>query len=363
MICLSQVLCAQAPPGRTIPRDWHLLDPPTDSIVGISLQQAYDLLQGRAGETVVVAVIDNGFDIHHEDLKNNIWTNVDELANNGIDDDHNGYIDDVHGWNFVVGTADSTLDVSVSHGTHVAGIIAAQRNNGIGMNGIAGNVLVMPLVATPPVGDERDEDVANAIRYAVDNGARVINMSFSKLVSPGKDLVDAAIRYAEKNDVLLIHAAGNDGADIDLPVNYHYPIAILGDNTRVRNFITVGWSRELFNYRLAHPRSDYGKINVDLFAPGSDIYSTIPGNEYGSKSGSSMSAPIVTGVAALLFSYFPHLKATEVKDILVRSSFKTNQLVNKPSTQEKVPFSSLSVSGGVVNAYKAIQLALKEQNR
>jgi len=290
--------------GQTIPKDWFEKDPTADSIAGISLDRAYQLLKGRSSQTVIVAVIDNGVDILHEDLKNVIWTNKKEIPDNGIDDDNNGYIDDVHGWNFrgaKDGTiieneqssalqfylkwhnrfekADTTLfnskdkkkfgiylnarkyyleklnskdsgdilfanninynssagiandseysdnkyygspyfklSVNLSHGTHVAGIIAAERNNKLGVNGIADNVLIMPILATTAIGDERDKDVANAIYYAVNNGAKIINMSFSKLFSPDKNIVDKAVRYAEKKNVLIIHAAGNDGVDID----------------------------------------------------------------------------------------------------------------------------------------------------
>ncbi|MEO8110521.1 MAG: S8 family peptidase [Ginsengibacter sp.] len=428
-------------------KDWLVLDPKTDSIAGISLYKAYELLKVRTSKTVIVAVIDNGVDITHEDLKNIIWTNKKEIPGNGIDDDHNGYIDDVHGWNFR-GTKDGTvienehsgstqfylawrnkfenndsallssedkkelkiyesarrdyfeklndkdslaiqfaynsnynssnliandsaiagnryygspyikLSPNLTHGTHVAGIIAAQRNNSKGIDGIADNVLIMPILATTAGGDERDKDIANAIRYAVDNGAKIINMSFSKLYSPNKKLVDEAVRYAETKNVLIIHAAGNDGVDIDIAANYHYPIAIYANGKKADNFITVGWSRPLFDYRLAHPYGDYGKLNVDLFAPGSDIFSTIPGSGYDYKSGSSMSTPVVAGVAALLLSYFPSLSVKQLKDILLKSSFKPDQMVNKPQTKIQVSFRSLSISGGIVNAYSAIKMAI-----
>ncbi len=349
-------------------RNWFQLDPDTDMVAGISLESAYGLLKGRSSRSIVVAVIDNGVDIEHEDLKNVIWTNNREIPNNGIDDDHNGYVDDIHGWNFR-GAKDGTtveneqfefthiysmwrskydkadvrhltrkekkelgiylkakkeylekikditepaelayaydlnynsskfigdnpldpreqsygsplmkLSPNLSHGTHVAGIIAAQRNNQKGIDGIADNVKIMPILATTATGDERDKDVANAIRYAVNNGARVINMSFSKSFSPYKNVVDDAIRYADKSNVLIVHAAGNDGKDIDLAENYHYPIAIYENGKRASNFITVGWSRPKFDHRLAHPFSDYGLKNVDIFAPGSDIFSTVLDN-------------------------------------------------------------------------------------
>ena len=236
--------------------------------------------------------------------------------------------------------------------------IAANRNNDIGTNGIADNVLIMPIVASTQVGDERDKDVANAIHYAVDNGALIINISFSKIYSTDKNLVDEAIQYAEKKRVLIIHCAGNDGVDIDSFYNYHYPIAIYKKGKKASNFITVGWNRPLFDYRLAHPNSGYGKKNVDLFAPGSDIYTTSPNNEYDFRAGSSMSTPCVTGVAALLLSYFPELSTQQVKTILLQSVFKSNQMVNKPGTKLQVPFNSLSVSGGIVNAYNAVEMAI-----
>jgi cell wall-associated protease len=426
-------------------RDWYALDPSTDSIAGTSLYKAYELLKGRVSTPVIVAVIDNGVDIEHQDLKAFIWTNTKEIPGNGIDDDHNGYVDDVHGWNFrgaidgtiveneqaeathiyaigrhkydkadtaklkgqekknweiyirartvyldkikagtdssdlkfayninynssaligddpsdptqrFYGSPVSRLSPNLSHGTHVAGIIGARNDSGAGISGIAGNVLIMPLVATTAGGDERDKDVANAIRYAVDNGARVINMSFSKSFSAYKAVVDDAIRYAEGKDVLIVHSAGNDGDDNDTA--NHYPIAMYENGKKAANFVSVGWSRPLFNYRLAHPYSDYGKKNVDLFAPGSDIFSTVPGNGYDFKSGSSMSAPVVSGIAALLFSYFPTLSAVQVKDILLQSSFRPDIMVNRPGSTVKVPFGSLSVSGGIVNAYNAIAMA------
>jgi len=261
------------------------------------------------------------------------------------------------------GSPNFKLSPNLSHGTHVAGIIAAQRNNGIGIDGIADDVKIMPIVASTALGDERDEDVANAIRYAVDNGARIISMSFSKLFSADKKLVDDAIRYAEKKNVLIVHCAGNDGVDIDDPLNYHYPIAIYMDGQRASNFLAIGWNRPLFDHRLAHPYSDYGKMNVDLFAPGSDIYSTVPGSKYDFKSGSSMSTPVVSGVAALLMEYFPTLTAAQVKTILIKSVFRPKQLVNKPQTKNEVPFESLSASGGIVNAYNAVKMAMEMRGK
>ena len=427
-------------------RDWYFRDPAEDSLAGISLYKAYDLLRGRKAVTVIVAVIDNGFDLEHEDLKNNIWTNKKEIAGNGIDDDHNGYIDDIHGWNFR-GSKDGTTSVNdqaeatrvytlwktkydnfdttglsmneksnwsmyqsakkeyleksqdpkesegdrlyyynpafnarigvdhpdsiseryygipigqlpaeISHGTHVAGIIAAERNNGKGIDGIADHVVIMPIVASTGGGDERDKDVANAIFYAVDNGAKIINMSFSKKYSPNKERVDEAVRYAESKNVLIFHAAGNSG-DNDDTASY-YPTGLYKDGTKATNFITVGWSRPKFDYRLAHPYSNYGKNQVDLFAPGSDIYSLVPVNASGEKSGSSMSTPMASGVAALLLSYFPSLTVVQVKEILLKSVYIPQNLVNRPGSSEKVDFKSLSVSGGILNAFQAVRFAM-----
>lgn len=429
-------------------KDWIAFDPQVDTIAGISLYKAYELLKARVSKTVIVAVIDNGVDIEHEDLKKIIWTNKKEIPGNGIDDDHNGYVDDVHGWNFrgakdgsiidneqagatqiyvawkskyenadtnfqnpnekkewsiyrrardeyldkVNSSKDSieltysynpnyhsyqliandndqannrfygspyfNLTPNLNHGTYVSGIIAAERNNDIGTNGIADNVLIMPVVASTQVGDERDKDVANAIYYAVDNGARIINISFSKIYSTDKKLLDEAIQYAESKQVLIIHCAGNDGVNIDSFYNYHYPVALYDNGKKATNFITVGWSRPLFDYRLAHPNSCYGKTNVDLFAPGSDIFTTAPHNQYDFRAGSSMSTPCVTGVAALLLSYFPSLSTKQVTDIILKSTFDPNQMVNRPGTKIQVPFKNLSSSGGILNAYNAIEMAI-----
>ncbi len=256
------------------------------------------------------------------------------------------------------GSPHAKLSPNLTHGTHVAGIIAAERNNDIGINGIADHVFIMPIVATTAIGDERDKDISNAIYYAVNNGVKVINMSFSKLFSADKELVDKAIKYAEERDVLVVHAAGNDGVNIDSAKDYHFPIVIYNDGSRAGNFITVGWNRQLFDYRLAHPYSDFGKLNVDLFAPGSDIYSTVPNNKYDYKSGSSMSAPMVSGVAALLLSYFPELSVKQINEILLKSTYKPKQLVNRRKTKVSVPFESLSASGGIVNAYYAVKMAI-----
>lgn len=521
MVCNSFI-------GRTQGKQWYLGDPRKDSVQGLSTEVAYEtLLKDRPSTPVLVAIIDSGIDIEHEDLKDVIWTNPKEIAGNGQDDDNNGYVDDVHGWNFIGGAKgnvgddsseltreyarlskvfepytnstnskiprrlkkeyayyqtirdkyesqnkenngklkmysgvykqfsigldsvkkmlrkdsitredlksikstnpvvlfsqmlilnqpeDSSpdemktglkeavdhyegavkgLDTSFDsraivgdnyndinerhygnsdvigpepgHGTHVAGIIAANRKNNIGVKGIANDVRIMVIRAVPN-GDERDKDVANAIRYAVDNGARIINMSFGKGYSPQKEAVDKAVKYAEKKGVLLVHAAGNDGQDNDKFPNFPSPVFL--NKKEAKNWIEVGASGPDIN-KLAAPFSNYGKKTVSLFSPGVHIYSTLPKNKYDFNDGTSMASPVVVGVAALVMSYFPQLTAAEVKDILLQSSRKFNHL---PSGREDIQgrsFSELSSTGGVVNAYEALKLAsskrqaLKEKN-
>jgi len=251
------------------------------------------------------------------------------------------------------------------HGTHVSGIIGALRKNGVGMDGVADNVKVM-LVKAVPDGDERDKDVALAIRYAVDNGARIINMSFGKSFSPHKDWVDDAIRYADSKGVLLVHAAGNDGNNNDSTDNFPNPD--FADNTHPSNFITVGASSNGKTGPKIAGFSNYGKKSVDLFAPGVQIYSTVPGgNKYGSASGTSMAAPVVAGVAALVLSYYPELTAKQLKEVLEKSASPLpdgTKNVSKPNTPGvQVPFADLSITGGLVNAYSALQLAETMTNK
>ncbi|HNU41907.1 MAG TPA: S8 family peptidase [Cyclobacteriaceae bacterium] len=513
--------------ARSIPKDWFLRDPELDSLLGVSSERAYEtLLKGQPSRTVLVAVIDSGVDIEHEDLKSVIWTNEKEIPGNGIDDDNNGYIDDIHGWNFIGGkngnvdadtyeltrefirlhakyesssetkinkkqkaeyetylqiktkfeklkakneqqyklyaniyrninhsidtiksilkveklTADDVQkfetkepallfakgfllsmyrnmgegeniedyvgelkeavdyyevivkygyneafdsraivgddinnlyekgygnnDVTgpdATHGTHVAGIIAADRTNHIGIKGIANNVKIMPVRAVPN-GDERDKDVANAIIYAVNNGAHIINMSFGKSFSPQKEAVDKAVQYAEQKGVLLIHAAGNDGENIDEEKNF--PTRIYANGKEAKNWIEVGasaWGGE----EIVGSFSNYGKKMVTLFAPGVEIYSTVPGNKYKNENGTSMASPSTAGVAALLMSYFPELSAIEVKDILMKSTRKFDNLqVQKPGGGN-AKFDQLSITGGLVNAYEAVKMAqtLKTQKQ
>lgn len=246
------------------------------------------------------------------------------------------------------------------HGTHVAGIIGATRGNGIGIDGLADNVKIMGVRAVPD-GDERDKDVANSIIYAVDNGASVINMSFGKGYSWDKKAVDKAVKYAQKHDVLLIHAAGNDGQNNDVTNNFpraEYEKRGLFGPKKAKNWIEVGALSWKDGEDMVARFSNYGKKNVDLFAPGVQIYSTAPDNEYKNASGTSMASPVVAGVAAVIRSYYPRLTAEQVKDVLMSTTVMTKDAkVKTPGTGELVPFSELCVSGGVVNAYEAAKKA------
>lgn len=255
------------------------------------------------------------------------------------------------------------LNETSEHGTHVAGIIGAQRNNGTGMDGVADNVELMLLGAIPN-GDENDKDVALAIRYAVDNGARIINMSFGKRVSIHPEWVTEAMRYAEKKGVLLVHAAGNFHQDID--GDAFYPTRHISAKKSVGTFLRVGASDP-----EGHPAvsSNYGKTEVDVFAPGADIYSTVTGDNYKKMDGSSMACPMVTGVAALLMTYYPELSAAEIRDIIVRTAVTRQgckvQLPQSPGmavARKMVDFSDICVAGGIVNAYEAVKLAERMAN-
>jgi subtilisin family serine protease len=518
-----------------LPNNWFLLDPEADKIQGLSVEKAYNtLLKGKPSRTVIVAVIDTGVDFNHEDLKDVMWINTKEIAGNGLDDDKNGYIDDIYGWNFIGGTTgnvkhdtyevtreyirlkskfDGVDEKKVSkkdkstyaywltiqekyvknktenetnykscvdqlaqyksfhkniseavtllkstykietikpeiidtlktndpklrfakyilgmiyqsegrdvqpealieeleyvlennaevcdhyksaveygynvdfnprqlvgdnyenaeeriygnsdvkgtgpvHGTHVAGIIGANRNNDIGIKGIADNVKIMALRAVPN-GDERDKDIANAIRYAVDNGANIINMSFGKSLSPQKDAVDKAVRYAESKGVLLIHGAGNENANNDTESNF--PNRFYKDGQESKTWIDVGASAWGADPELVASFSNFGKKSVDLFAPGVQIYSTTPNNTYKAQDGTSMASPATAGVAAIIMSYFPELTAAQVRDVLRQSTRKFDNLkVQKPGSSELIDFSELSITGGLLNAYEAVKLA------
>ncbi|MEO6328234.1 MAG: S8 family serine peptidase [Ginsengibacter sp.] len=243
-----------------------------------------------------------------------------------------------------------------THGTFCAGLIGASRNNGKGIQGIADNVKIMMIRAVPD-GDEHDKDIANAIRYAVDNGAQIISMSFGKDFSPEKNWVDDAVKYAESHNVLLVHAAGNDKENIDSTDNFPNPVYADGAG-RAANFITVGASGDPANGGITASFSNYGKKEVDLFAPGVQVYSTMPGgNNYGKLSGTSFSCPIVAGVAALVLEYYPDLSAAQLKYVIEKSASPVSEKIDVPGSDEKVNLSDISKSGGIVNAYEAIKLA------
>jgi len=531
-VCLLVVLFTQGvtfaqSKNESVPLDWFLKDPLLDSVQGLSVEKTYTtILKDQPSREVIVAVVDSGIDIDHEDLKDVIWTNAHEIPGNGIDDDKNGYIDDVHGWNFIGGkngnvdadtyeltrefirlgkkfenvkdgkvakkqrteyeqylkikekyerlkstnevqyqkysgyynnmkqsidtlkalmktdklsaedvkkfeTNDPNLlfakgfllqlyrnagedadlneylkelkegmdyfgvivkfgynvdfdsrqivgdhyedtheknygnnDVKgpdATHGTHVAGIIAANRANNIGIKGIADHVKIM-VVRAVPNGDERDKDIANAIIYAVDNGAQIINMSFGKKFSPEKEAVDRAVKYAEQKGVLMVHAAGNEGDNLDVEKNF--PTRFYLNNKEARNWVEVGASSWGTGQDFVADFSNYGKKSVSFFSPGVQIYSTTPGNTYKNESGTSMASPAAAGVAALLMSYFPELTATQVKDIMIRSTRKFDQLkVQEPGDKKEVEFSQLSLSGGLINAYEAVKMAQDMRNQ
>jgi subtilisin family serine protease len=482
--------------------NWFNKDFKSEKVLGASVEKAYNTLLKdiTVKDTIIVAVIDGGVDIRHSELTGNIWVNKDEIPGNNIDDDNNGYVDDINGWNFIgnksgynicyenyeytriikhrndtiemygkaqelyekglkehredsimighfeqayrkakaiiydntgidvkgledikkidpvnkqVATAKKFLyyrysngftdklleqikdrnaaDIKYylnvnydprsligdntenledrnygnnnvigprsSHGTSVSGVIASLRDNNTGINGIAKAVKIMP-VRVVPDGDERDKDIALAIMYAVDNGARIINMSFGKPVSPNKEFVDRAIEYAQKHNVLLVHAAGNEAFNIDEIVTY--PSDILGDGADATNMIKVGASGLHPDKTLAADFSNYGKNHVDIFAPGVNIVSLDSCNTYDMSDGTSLAAPVVTGVAAVILSCYPELTPQQLIEVLLQGAQKVKKTVLKPSedeSKEKVAFSELSKSGGIVNLYNSLLIA------
>lgn len=522
LLC-SQIIFAQSDTTST-PKNWHTLDLQANGYFGVSLDKAYQLVKNKKSTPVIVAVIDSGIDTAQVDLKNILWVNPKEKPGNGIDDDKNGYIDDVHGWNFLgarngtpiineaseeirmypilqqkfsiatnqksnpkefknytklkalrdttinrakketenlkpfangllassyfiyrdlkldtakgfaladIETATVTNDTTqsakafwvnvlsrdpsansqavlkeineyleklerdinpdlnirkrimdddwqknknkyygnnllkasnASHGTGVSGLIGANRNNSYGIQGIADNVKIMMLRAVPD-GDEYDKDIANAIIYAVKNGAKIINMSFGKKISPQKKWVDAAFKYAAKKNVLLVQAAGNEGQSLDSVVKYPNDTFINGSASDAPNVINVGASAANNDEHLAANFSNYSKTEVDVFAPGEKVTSINLDKEFLTASGTSFASPITAGVAALLLSYYPYLSAIQLKQIILKSSIKMPGLkVIKPGTAtDKVLFSDLSKTGGVVNAYEALKMAEETQ--
>lgn len=483
---------------------WSHLDIVNDTIPGMSVDKAYaELLKDKKGVPVIVGIVDSGVDIEHEDLKTVLWTNTKEIPGNGIDDDKNGYIDDIHGWNFLgditkenleyerivkdksivdeatyqeakalndkkvadavavktrsesmiaslakndavlvkflgkpvytladvnaITSEDETIKESkkvmqqmlsyglpvadlkaavekqlagqialingdnlktdyrkvvgdnpnditdtkygnanvmgpdkneILHGTHVAGIVAQVRGNNLGGDGVANNVQILTVRAVPD-GDEYDKDIALGIRYAVDNGAKVINGSFGKNFSPHRQWVYDAIKYAEKKDVLIVHAAGNDAKDIDYAENF--PNDSEDKKTEFAdNMITIGALNFEYSNKVVARFSNIGKVNVDVFAPGVQIYATTPNNAYQYLAGTSMASPNVAGVAALIRSYYPKLTASQVKHILMDSGVAiTTDVVVGGNPKDTRSFSTLSQSGKIVNAYNAILMADK----
>jgi len=502
------------------PANWFNLDREKDGVIGMSTERAYaDLLKGRQSKTVIVAILDSGVDITHPDLREKIWTNAGEIPGNGIDDDRNGYIDDMHGWNFnggkdgasvqydtweltrlyvayarrfeerdpeeiaaaeedefgeylslkkefdttlrqaqsahkeivdaldaygqaerklqaflgritltdewieaiesddeetmnarnlilhyhkngwrretferskkiqetlikyklnrdfdprhIVGDNDAdpserdygnndVIGPDAFHGTLDAGIVGAVRKNGIGIDGIADDVLIMAVRIAPCSGDERDKDVANGIYYAVENGARIINLSVSKSRSPFKAAVDEAVRFAQKAGVLIVTGSGNEGKNIDGA--FPYPNRKYGDGSTENPFwIVAGASAWKADQNLAGDFSNYSRENVDLFAPGVAITSLIPGEEIATVDGTSQAGPMVSGVAALVWSYFPELSTAQLKKILLDSATGLDALrVTIPGQRARtIAFSELSRTGGIVNAHGALRLALE----
>nr|MBP7990883.1 S8 family serine peptidase [Sediminibacterium sp.] len=277
-----------------------------------------------------------------------------------VRDNYYNFLDAYYGNNDIMGP-------TPNHGTHVSGIIAASRNNGTGIDGVADAVKIM-MVRVVPDGDEYDKDVALAIKYAVDNGAKVINMSFGKAYSPEKYWVDSAVAYAEQKDVLLVHSAGNENYNLD-SITVFPNANLAAYKKQASSFITVGASSDtlITDASIAADFSNYGKQNVDLFAPGVKIYSTLPGtNAYGNQDGTSMATPIVTGVAAILRSYYPALSAKQVKSILEKSVYvpaASAPCLLPGNSSKSIPFSTLSKTGGIVNAFNAVALANSTGNK
>jgi subtilisin family serine protease len=523
IITLPFASFAQGNENESPVANWQNLDLNSDGVFGISTEKAYkNFLKGKKSTPIIVAVIDGGIDTEHEDLKKVLWVNQKEIPGNGIDDDKNGYVDDIHGWNFIgspkanihydnmevvrlvnklqpkyaaalnstpfteeerkefqtykkvvtdymaklqsaqIGLQNTTMikkyldeiqtklgkenptasdfgdykatndiesqvikfiraelkkrdfkkfyeelndgikyyDTQVKyhlnvefdprvdsvgddyansyeryygnnnvkgpdaeHGTHVAGIVGAIRNNDLGIKGVADNVKIMAIRAVPD-GDERDKDVANSIIYAVDNGAKILNMSFGKAYAWDKKVVDDAVKYAVSKGVLLVHAAGNDGKNTEKEDNF--PTRLFTDSLgktmgTAEGWIEVGASGWKNDESLVASFSNYGGKTVDVFAPGVKINSTMPGSTYKENDGTSMAAPVVSGLAALIWSHYPHFTAVQIKDIIMNSVVKVEQKlkIKENGDNRKVLLSEISVSGGIVNAYNALQLAEK----
>lgn len=305
------------------------------------------ILSERSFETYFQEQILGGYEHAKEEVEYSL--NIDFNPRSIVGDDINNPREQFYGNTDVAGP-------DAMHGSHVAGIIAADRNNGIGIKGVANHVAIMAVRCTPS-GDERDKDVANAIRYAVDNGAKVINMSFGKGYATDKNVVDDAVKYAVAKDVLLIHAAGNENKNLEEEPNF--PNFKYEDGGTAASWLTVGASGWDNDGTIKASFSNYGKTTVDVFAPGVDLNSTVPGSKYQALSGTSMAAPVVAGLAALIRSYYPNLTAVQVKDIIMQSVVKVEQkvLVMQHGKNNELAFTDLCVTGGIVNAYNALKLA------
>lgn len=316
-----------------------------NSKAGLDVVGAYDSLPARQPKEIIVAVVDTGVDHNHEDLKDVMWTNEQEIAGNGIDDDNNGYIDDIHGINTLVRDADgnATMDTMASHwhGTHVAGTIAATQNNGIGIAGVANNVKIMAIRTVPDASDELDSDIVEGFLYAAKMGAKVINCSFGKKKNEGGMVVRDTMNKISRKGVLVVVSAGNDSmgpfAWHDNDVDHKYPASFDSNNMLVIASTTSSGGFSSF--------SNIGAVTVDVGSPGSNVYSTINGNRYSMASGTSMAAPNASGVAAMVMGYYPNLKNTTVKKVLM-------------DTVTKVPeFEGKIVSGGRLNLKAALEKA------
>lgn len=307
---------------------------------GVSVNAAYKVHGTSATETIIVAVVDTGIDASHEDLKDVVWVNQGEVPGNGVDDDNNGYVDDVNGINTLVrdsqGRATGNNRDAHSHGSHVAGTIGAKQNNGKGIAGIASNVKIIGIRSVPNSSDETDIDVAESFIYAAKNGAKIINCSFGKSSNEGKNLIPETLKYIQDNyGVLVIAAAGNSSADIDRRPTY--PASHPNENLLIVASTASSGSMSGF--------SNYGKNSVDVAAPGSSIYSTTPGNKYASMSGTSMASPTTAGVAAEVLSHYPNLSPIQLKQVLMDSVTKVDRFKDK------------MVAGGRIDLLKALELA------
>lgn len=306
---------------------------------GMSVYEARREFGFNPEATVTVAVVDTGVDYRHDDLKNVMWINKNEIPGNGIDDDNNGYIDDVYGINTIKRLSDGTASGDVldthSHGTHVSGTIAAESNNQIGIAGIASNVKIMAIRSVPNNGDESDIDVAESFIYAANNGAKVINCSFGKKANEGGKLIPETLKHLNDLGVVVVVAAGNDRTNND--TRPQYPASFMADNMISVASTTSSGGLSSF--------SNYGEQTVHLAAPGSSIYSTTPKNRYESMSGTSMASPAVAGLVAEVLSFYPNITPLEMRNLLMRSSIKSDHLKGK------------TVSGGRANLLKALEAA------